>query len=334
MNETTGGGAVARVRMFWRRALFGPSAGARIEIYEELAPALSAGIGVIEALDATAARNRGAKRRAVRVLADGVATDVALSATMRAHPVMFTPIEAALVETGERTGRLDSAFRAASKQLDRARATRNRVLQGCLYPLLLVHVFVVTTSVVRAGAGGSFLGTALPLLALIWGTLLVAASANAALADSRAYARVLGALPVVGTALRTGALARFARAFGALHGAGMTYDESLRIAAEASGSALLRSDAAVAAHALARGMPFSAALEQMPSVPSDVRGILTSGEHAGELESAAVRVAEFQEERGEVVTKRALALLPGCLVLIIGLAVAAWAFQVLGGIYR
>jgi type II secretory pathway component PulF len=81
-------------------------------------------------------------------------------------------------------------------------------------------------------------------------------------------------------------------------------------------------------------MPFSAALEQMPSVPSDVRGILTSGEHAGELESAAVRVAEFQEERGEVVTKRALALLPGCLVLIIGLAVAAWAFQVLGGIYR
>src|SRR6185369_14642803 len=125
-----------RVRSFWRRVLHGPSDGARIQIYEELAPTLTAGIGLREALRSTADRNSGAKRRAVLLLADGVDNNVALSAVMRANPETFTAIEAALVETGERTGRMDTAFRAASAQLERAKAVRARMWQSVSYPLL------------------------------------------------------------------------------------------------------------------------------------------------------------------------------------------------------
>jgi type II secretory pathway component PulF len=326
--------ALSRVRTFWRRTLRGPSPGARIEIYEELAPTLTAGIGVRQALRMTADRHRGAKRQAVELLADGVDRDVPLSATMREHPETFSPIEAALVATGERTGRLDTAFRAAAAQLDKARATRNRIIQACAYPLFLVHALVATVGMVQMFAGGSFLAVVVPAYLIIWGGLAAVATAHAALSGSPGYQRFLERIPVAGAVVKTSAMTRFARAFAALHGAGMTYDESLRIAADASGSALLRADAAIANYALSTGAPLPAALTEMSSIPAEARGILIAGEQSGELEAAANRVAQLQEERGDVVSKRAISLLPGCLVLIVGLAVGFLAFRVIGGYYK
>src|SRR6185369_15752041 len=151
--------------------------------------------------------------------------------------------------------------------------------------------------------------------ALLWGGILVAASVHAALSGSRSYARFLQAVPVVGSTVRTGSLARFARAFSSLHGAGVPYDEALRIAAEASGNAVIRTDAAVAVHALARGATLPEALTTMSFLPSDDRGLLIAGEQSGELESAAERVATLEDQRFDVVMKRATALLPGFLVL-------------------
>ena len=321
---------IDRVRAFWRRTLRGPGVGARIETYEELAPTVGAGIGIREAVHFAADRHGGAKRRMLDLLADGLERDVPLSATMLRNPDVFSAVEAALVATGERTGRLDAAFRAAAAQLEKTRATRNRIIQATAYPFFVLHIFVLTLSIVRASGGHSFLATALMLLAVIWGTLLGVVSVHAAIADSPSYARFLGHLPVIGTALTSAALTRFSRAFAALHGAGMTYDESLRIAAEASGSPLLRAEAAVANDAMARGAPFPVAIAQMPSIPPEARGLLSAGEQSGELESAAQRVAALQEERGDVVTKRAISLLPGCLIALVGIAVGALYLSVMG----
>ncbi len=334
MSETTDdGGAIRRVRTFWRRTLRGPSPGARIEIYEELAPTLGAGIGLRQALRATAERHRGLKRRTVELLAAGLERDVSLSETMRANPDSFTRIEAALISTGERTGRLDVAFRGAAAQLERARGVRNRLLQAIAYPLLLVHCFILMCSVVRMFGGGSFVLTLVPSLIGFWGAVFVLASLHAANADRAAYARLIQRIPIVGRVVRAGALARFARALAALHGGGVPYDESLRVAAEASGNALLRADAAVAIHALARGAPLPVALEQITTIPSDDLGLLVAGEQSGELEAAALRVADLEDERFDVVVKRMASVLPGVLVAIMGVVVAAYAFSFYAGRY-
>jgi type II secretory pathway component PulF len=334
MTETTDDrGAMTRVRTFWRRALLGPSPGARIEIYEELAPTLGAGIGLREALRSTAERHGGTKRRTVELLAAGLERDVAPSETMRANPDSFTPIEAALLSTGERTGRLDIAFRGAAAQLERSRGVRNRLLQAVAYPLLLVHCFILMCSVVRMFGGGSFILTLLPMLIGFWGTIVVIASLHAANADRPGYARFLHRIPIVGRVVRAGALARFARSFAALHGGGVPYDESLRVAADASGNAVLRADAAVAIHALSRGAPLPAALDQMTTIPSDDRGILIAGEQSGELEAAGLRVANLEDERFDVVVKRMASVLPGILVAIMGIVIGAYAFHFYAGQY-
>ena len=75
------------------------------------------------------------------------------------------------------------------------------------------------------------------------------------------------------------------------------------------------------------------ALAQMPTIPSEDCGLLIAGEQSGELESAANRVATLEENRFDVVLKRATALLPGCLVLIIGIAVGWYAISFYAGLY-
>jgi type IV pilus assembly protein PilC len=188
-------------------------------------------------------------------------------------------------------------------------------------------------SVVRMFGGGSFVLTLVPALVAFWGTIILVASLHAANADRPGYARFLHAIPIVGRVVRAGALARFARSFAALHGGGVTYDESLRIAADASGNAVLRADAAVAIHALSRGATFPLALDQMTTIPSDDRGLLIAGEQSGELEAAAVRVANLEDERFDVVVKRMASLLPGMLVAIMGIIIGAYAIQFYAGQY-
>jgi type II secretory pathway component PulF len=323
-----------RVRAFWRRTLRGPGAGARLEVYEELAPTLGAGIGLREALHMSADRHRGAKRRMLDLLADGLERDVPLSETMRKNPDVFTPIEAALVATGERSGRIDAAFGEAAAQLERARRVRNRVIQAIAYPVLLVHCFILMCSLVRMFGGGSFLSIALPSFLAFWGGLFALASIHAACAGQAGYARLVVRLPVIGRVVRAGALARFFRSFAALHGAGVAYDECLRVGADASGDGVIRADAAIAVYALAQGAPLPAALAQMTSIPTDDRSLLIAGEQSGELEAAAKRASALEEDRFDVVLKRALALLPGCLVALIGLAVGWYAISFYAGLYR
>jgi type IV pilus assembly protein PilC len=327
------GGAVARVRTYWRRALFGPSVGARIRIYEELAPMLAAGIGLRESLRSTADRRSGAGRRAVELIADGVARDVPPSSTMRANPECFTPLEAALVATGERTGRLDAAFRSASAQLERAQAVRTRMIQAVAYPLLLVHCFILMCAVVRMFGGGSFLLVALPSFALLWGGVFLVASLHAAGAGSPAYFGFLRRLPLLGSVLRTDAVARFARAFAALHGGGVAYGEALTIAGEASGDAVLSSDAEFAARELLDGATMSEALTRMRSIPSDDLGLLVAGEHSGELEGAAGRVADLESARHDVAVNRLASVLRNGLVIVMGIAVGVYAVSFYANLY-
>lgn len=322
-----------RVTTFWRRTLTGPSAGARIAIYEELAPTVAAGIGLREALRAVADRHSGAKRRAVELLADGLDHDVQLAATMRSAPAVFSPIEAALVATGERTGRIDVALRAAAAQLERDRDMRNRIIQAVAYPLLVLHCFILMCSLVRMFGGGSFLLLAVPSFLALWGGVFAVASLHAAFAGSPGYARWVERVPVLGAVIRAGALARFARAFAALHGTGVSYDESLSVSAEASGNAIIRSDAALAVYAVRSGQPFSVALATMKSIPLDDYGLLIAGEQAGDLEGAANRVAKLEDDRFEVVTKRATAVLPGLLMLVMGAAVAFYAISFYANLY-
>ena len=331
------GGAMRRIRAFWRRVLTGPTLGARIEAYEEIAPGLGAGIGIREVLRTAAERHRGAKRRSIEILADGVAADRPLAATMLAHPECYSAIEAALVATGERTGRLDAAFRSAAAQLERERDTRNRLVQACAYPFVLIHclILIPALGLIAASRGVlAYLAFVVPALLLLWGSLFAVASVFAAFSHRVGFARFVDRLPIIGKVVKAAALARFARSLAALHGAGITYDESLRASAEASGHALIRADADVAIYAIRRGATFPVALDEMTSLPSDDRSLLVAGERSGELESAARRVAEMEDQRFEVVTKRAIAVLPSVLIGIVGVAVAVLMLKVVGGYYK
>jgi type II secretory pathway component PulF len=192
---------------------------------------------------------------------------------------------------------------------------------------VLHFLFAVMAFVRWTGGNGGFLLAFVPPFLLLWTAIFLAVSLHAGLRGGRGYARFLESIPALGRALRAASLARFARAFQTLHGAGVSYDETLRVAAEASGHAAIAADSEEARTALLRGEPFPSALERMRSIPSDDRGLLVAGEQSGDLEAAAGRVAQMEEDRFEVAAKRAFSLLPGVLMILVGAAVAWFVFS-------
>lgn len=320
------------IAAFWRRSLRGPTARTRMLLYDEIAPSLGAGVGLRQSLEGARARHGGrGRRRALDALAGAAASGTSLAEAMRAEPDVFSPLETALVAAGERTGRLDAAFRAASAELSKARAASSRTLQASLYPLFLAHFFVLVPLPLARGA--SVTGFALPLLAALWAAAAGLTSLHVGLRGSRGYAAALARIPVVGGLRRAGSLARFARCLAALHASGSSHGESVRLAADASGDAEVRADASVAAHLLDRGASLPQAFDAMACLPQDDRNLLVAGEQSGELESAATRVADLEQARRDALLGRTMALLPALLVLLVGLAVAWLAISFYGRLF-
>ncbi len=320
-----------RAAAFWRRVLSGATPRARLDLYTEIASMTAAGIAVRQALRFIAERQHGARRRLAQALSEPAERGESLSSGLRAHPELFPPIETELVAAGERTGRVDAAFRATAAQVERTLALRNRVISAALYPLFLVHFGIVVLSIPLVGMQrglGAWLLFVVPVLLLLWGALGAAVTAHVAFAESPRYGRALFAVPVLGRALRAAALSRFLRALSALHGAGVQFDEALLAAGAAAGNGVLREEARAAARLTASGESLTVALAGVATLPRESLAQVAGAEQSGDLESALLRVADLEQERADASATRATALLPGCLVALVALGVAWVAYAV------
>jgi general secretion pathway protein F len=273
------------------------------------------------------------------VLALGVAVDRGepLAPEMRGHPQLFSPLEIALVATGESSGRLDSSLRTLAAELERGKKLRNRLLQVGLYPVLLLHAALIipTLGMVWAPYGfGAYLTVVLTGLLLFWGTLAALASAHAVFSRSAGYGRVLLRLPGLGAALLDTAVARFSRALSVLHGAGLPLHRCVFEAAEVSGNGWTRARLASAVPLLEAGSTLSDAIRPAGVLPPQVYGLLATGEQSGDLERSMGRAADLMEERAGHRLARGVAILPILLTLIVGLVVAIMALNGIGGHYR
>lgn len=313
------------------RPFRGPGLGARIALYEELRSLHSAGFDWSRALRNVEERRTGAARDAVGALRAAVEHGATLADGMRARPATFSALEIALVEAGERTGRLEDLLAALVRELETRRETRNRVFAAAAYPLFLVHfAILVPVGVMGAVFGPGYLVVVLPSLAVLWGLGVGGYLLHAALRGSPGYARVLLSIPVLGEVLRLRAVARFCGAFGAVHGAGADHHEALRLATAACGNAALQGELQRADSVLREGGELAAALRSTGArLPAEVHQLVESGEASGDLERSFERLAALLGERADARTKPLLSLLPALFLVPVAVVVLLVALSAL-----
>ena len=281
----------------------------RAEFYHQLAQLTSAGIGVLPALQQLKRNPPGRSFRApIQRLLDGLAEGRTVSGSLQQLDGWLPEFDIALIDAGERSGRLDASFRLlADYYNDRARLTKQMISQ-LAYPVGLIHfaalVFLIVlpfaASQFKASLIFLFVKAGLVLSPLYLGTFFLIYALQSKHGE-KWRARIESAahlIPFLGAARRFLALARLAAALEALISAGVNIIEAWDLAAAASGSPALRRAVEQWKPEVAAGRTPAEVLRERREFPEMFSNLYASGEVSGKLDETLKRLYTHYQEEG------------------------------------
>jgi type IV pilus assembly protein PilC len=280
----------------------------RAEFYHQLAQLTSAGIGVLSALEQLKLNPPAhSYREPIQRLLAELAQGRTLTGSLQQLDHWLPEFDIALIEAGERSGRLDACFRLlADYYNDQARVTKQMISQ-LIYPVGLVHLAAIVFIVVLPFARSQFHASLILLLAKAALALapLYLATAFIIYATQSRHGEKWRALiesffrwiPILGTARRSLALARLAAALEALINAGVNIIQAWDLAGNASGSPALHRAITTMKPEVVAGRTPAEAVRARPVFPVLFANLYASGEVSGKLDATLRRLyAHYQEE--------------------------------------
>jgi len=125
-------------------------------------------------------------------------------------------------------------------------------------------------------------------------------------------------VPGIKTIIIKIAVARFARTFSALMGAGVAVLEALDVTARAVGNVVYEKALTDAAEAVKNGATLSSVIEKNPLFPAIVSQMLAVGEETGQTDVVLVKVADFYEEEVDVAIDGISAIIEPVMIVVMG----------------
>ena len=273
----------------------------RAELFHQLARLTSAGVGIVPALEqiklSPPARSfREPLQHLLKELAGGSTVAESL------HRLGWLPaFDLALIEAGERSGRIDACFHLLADYYDeRARLIR-QIIGDLMYPVFVFHLAIFVVALLEFVWAGPWLrvllGGFIPVYAIT--AFLLYASQDRHNETWRAKVEsALRFIPVLGTARHYLALSRLAAALEALLNAGVNIFEAWELAATASGSPALRRAVLAWKPQLVAGQTPSELVRVCPQFPSTFTGLYAGGEVSGKLDDALRQLHQLYNEEG------------------------------------
>lgn len=309
--------------------------------YRQLHTLLNSGVAIYQSLEMLSRPTQTPNaplRNAVQFLSRHVLGGGRLSEGMARYPRIFDRMQVRMVEAGEAGGLLVSIFQRLSDYLEREHAIRSEVNRKTLYPKIVLGLLVlvlpigfpVTLAGYLQGLGAILLwifGLGIPL----WLVLRLFLTSRG---GRETWDQVKLALPVVGKLIRKMAVARFARSFAALYGAGVPIAAALAMSGEAAGNYSLEQLTLRMVPALERGVSISQALEASRFFPPMFLGMVATGESSGNLDGMLEKAADFYDEESSHAVQQLVVILGVVLLLAVAVLVAFKIFSFYAGLFN
>ncbi|NBV25002.1 MAG: hypothetical protein EBS05_24170 [Proteobacteria bacterium] len=280
----------------------------RGEFYYQLSAMIRAGLPLIGALQTLEKSPPSAayRRPIARILAElkGRKTFVeALDAVGDWLPVF----DKALLDAGERSGRLDECFRLLAGYYDERAKLAREIIGQLVYPVIIVHlaILVFPPSLIKEafwdGAWGAFIASKVFGYGLLYGggLALVLGGTSGVPAWRATLEQILRMVPVLGRARENLALSRLTSALEALFSAGTGVVDAWELAARSSGSPALERE-------VMRWRPQIELEQKTPAeiladksiFPAMFTSLYRTGEVSGQLDETLKRLHEYHRTEG------------------------------------
>jgi len=309
--------------------------------YRQLHTLLNSGVAIyqsLEMLSQPAQTPNTHLRAAVHWLSRHVLAGGRLSEGMARYPRIFDRMQVRMVEAGEAGGLLVSIFQRLSEYLEREHAIRSEVSRKTLYPKIVLALLVFVMPIgFPLSLVGYLMGLGTILLWIfglgipIWLVLRLFLTSRG---GRETWDQVKLAIPVLGKLIRKMAVARFARSFAALYGAGVPIASALAMSGEAAGNYSLEQMSLRMVPALERGVSLSQTLEASRFFPPMFLGMVATGESSGNLDGMLAKAADFYDEESSHAVQQLVVILGVVLLLAVGILVAFKIFSFYAGLFN
>jgi len=276
------------------------------------------------------------------------------------YPNIFSEIYVNMVRAGEAGGILDEILKRLSTQVEKEASMRKKVKGAMMYPMVVGSITVVAffgimifimpkiAKIIKDLGGPNaelpiysqlMLNTSdyvqkhavVMILAIIIVVFLVFRYIKSPKGKVKFHLLLLN-IPIVKDIITKIAIARFARTFASLMGAGVGVLESLEVTAGAIGNKIIEAELKAAAKEVKNGKQLSEPLAQSKYFPPIVSQMLAIGEETGQIDTILIKVADFYEEEVDTVIDGMTAIIEPVIIVVLGAAVGLIAASVMGPI--
>jgi len=251
-----------------------------------------------------------------------------------------------MVRAGESAGILDDILKRLAAQLEKSTAIRKKIKSAMAYPMVLIFITVaaffglmlfVIPQIGKilldlGGADAKLPGITLFMLGIshiittywyiifpaIGGTVFFLIRYVKTKVGRRQFHGLLLKIPGVNTIIKKISIARFARTFSALMGAGVAVLESLEVTSRAVGNVLYEEAIKNAATEVKNGKSLSSVVEINPLFPPIVSQMLAVGEETGQTDTVLIKVADFYEEEVDLAIQSISSIIEPVMIVVMG----------------
>lgn len=325
----------------------------------QLSAMVGAGVPLLRSLTSI---QKHAEDKALRKILGDIVKDVEggmpLGDALSKHPDTFNDIYVNMVRAGESAGILDDILKRLAGQLEKSAAIRKKIKSAMSYPMVLMGItflaffglmlFVVPQigkiiqdlggpdaelpmiTQIMLGISGfivNFWYILLPVVAgLIVGLVMYVRKTPK---GRHQFDSVILKAPAINAIVRKIAVARFARTFSALMGAGVAVLEALDVTSRAVGNVVYEESLKQAAIEVKNGKSLSSVIEKNELFPSIVAQMLAVGEETGQTDTVLLKVADFYEEEVDLAIEGISAIIEPVMIVVMGAMVGLIAASVM-----
>ena len=324
----------------------------------QLSAMVGAGVPLLRSLSSLEkhAEDPVLKKTLVAVIKD-VEGGNSLGNSLSKFPLTFNDIYVNMVRAGETAGILDEILKRLAYQQEKSSAIRKKIKSAMAYPTVLIVITVLAFFGLMlfvipqigkiltdlGGADAKLPGITLFMLGvshiitsywyiifplLIGGIYLIIRYISTR-KGRRVFDGLLLKIPGVKNIVKKIAIARFARTFSALMGAGVAVLECLDVTSRAVGNILYEEALQQAAREVKNGKALSAVIEENPLFPAIVGQMLSVGEETGQTDTVLIKVADFYEEEVDLAIESISSIIEPTMIVIMGSMVGLIAASVM-----
>ncbi|MFZ1250138.1 MAG: type II secretion system F family protein [Candidatus Microsaccharimonas sp.] len=343
--------------------LFGPGKvkqDSLVSFTRQLSAMISAGVPLLRSLTSL---EKHMEDKALKKILGEVVKDVEsgtpLGDALGKHPSTFNDIFVNMVRAGEAAGILDDILKRLASQLEKSSAMRKKIKSAMAYPMVLMGITVIAFfglmlfvipqigKIIQdlGGPDAKLPGITVFMLGLssaittywyiifpvvIGGIAGISTYIRKTPKGKRQFHTLVLKIPAIKTIVKKISVARFARTFSALMGAGVAVLEALDVTSRAIGNVLYEEALKKAAIEVKNGKSLSAVIEEENTLfPPIVAQMLSVGEETGQTDVVLVKVADFYEEEVDLAIDGISSIIEPVMIVTMGAMVGLIAASVM-----